>query len=193
VYRTPIKKIPKTSKTSEYRAASLRADGPSLPHGLDVWASGRRVLNVEWDDQGSVAAVVLRPGSWEADLIRMSEGKGGRRAALRSKAVPTLLPVVDGRQGSSPIQVIGSKIDEPRLPAGWEIRDDEMSTGCPVVGWEGVSDRTTVRIQLHYTKGRFSYRLARMLPLVFTPDQARAFAARLAFLADASERAPVAE
>jgi hypothetical protein len=148
-------------------------------------------MNVEWDDQGSVAAVVLRPGSWEADLIRMSEGNSERRAALRSEAVPSLSPVGGGKQGSSRIQVIGSKIDEPRLPAGWEIRDDEMSTGYPVVGWDGVSDRTTVRIQLHYTKGRFSYRLARILPLVFTPDQARAFAARLAFLADASEHSPV--
>jgi hypothetical protein len=73
------------------------------------------------------------------------------------------------------------------LLEGKEIKDGGMATGYPVFGWEGARDRTGVCIQFHYTTGRFSLRSARMLPLVFTPDEARSLAARLVSLADASE------
>ncbi len=45
-----------------------------LPHGLDVWAPNK-VLNIEWDDKGTVALASLRGGSWEAELIKLSEAE----------------------------------------------------------------------------------------------------------------------
>jgi hypothetical protein len=88
VHRTPVQKLPKTSKQLKYRAASLRGDGPNLPYGLEVWTSKGKVLNVEWNDQGAVAVILRRPGSWEADLTEAAKGKSddlGPLPALRSE------------------------------------------------------------------------------------------------------------
>jgi hypothetical protein len=47
----------------------LPAGVPSrnLQYGLDIW-SGRKVLNIEWSDDGEVKVVSYRPGQWEREV-----------------------------------------------------------------------------------------------------------------------------
>jgi hypothetical protein len=53
----------------KFRAAVLGLSAPaSLPYGLDLW-SPKKVLCIEWNDQGTVALVSLRRGEWEAELM----------------------------------------------------------------------------------------------------------------------------
>jgi hypothetical protein len=67
-YRTPFQRISHVSDAFKYKAAQLRQNVPSnLPYGLDIWAP-KKVLNMEWDEQGNVALVSFRPGEWEAQL-----------------------------------------------------------------------------------------------------------------------------
>jgi len=39
-----------------------------LPYGLDIWAP-KKVMNIEWSDQGELAIVSFRRGAWEDELI----------------------------------------------------------------------------------------------------------------------------
>jgi hypothetical protein len=72
-YRTPFQQMPQAANAVKYRAAQHSLTVPrSLPYGLDVWAN-KKVLNVEWDDQGNVALVSLRPGAWEAELTALAD------------------------------------------------------------------------------------------------------------------------
>jgi hypothetical protein len=74
-YRTPFQGMPQAADALKYRAAQHDLTVPqNLPYGLDVWAN-KKVLNIEWDDQGNVALVSLRPGAWEAELTALAEPK----------------------------------------------------------------------------------------------------------------------
>jgi hypothetical protein len=67
-YRTPFQRLPDANNQLKYMAAQLGRRAPqNLPYGLDIWAP-KKVLNVEWDDQGNVVLVSFRPGEWEAEL-----------------------------------------------------------------------------------------------------------------------------
>ena len=75
LYHTPIQRIPQVDDALKYRAAQLGLKMPkNLPYGLDVWAP-KKVMNIEWDDQGNVALVSLRPGAWESQLMNLAKGK----------------------------------------------------------------------------------------------------------------------
>ena len=41
---------------------------PMLQYGLDIWAP-KKVMNIEWSDQGELAIVSFRRGAWEDELI----------------------------------------------------------------------------------------------------------------------------
>jgi hypothetical protein len=72
-YRTPFQQIPQAGEALKYRAAQLGLKTPkNLPYGLDVWAP-KKVMNIEWDDQGNVALVSLRPGAWETELTNLAK------------------------------------------------------------------------------------------------------------------------
>lgn len=70
-YRSPFQRIFQLDEQVKYRAAQLGMALP-LPYGLDVWAPNK-VLNMEWDDRGSVALTTLRAGSWETELISLTK------------------------------------------------------------------------------------------------------------------------
>jgi hypothetical protein len=101
-YRTPFQKLPEESDLTKYHIARLGAQ-LNLPYGLDVWAP-KKVLNIEWDDQGSVALIALRSGAWEADLISAASEKGGTAMTTMSGGAPVLtlryaqFAVYDGRE-----------------------------------------------------------------------------------------------
>jgi hypothetical protein len=40
-----------------------------LPYGLDIWHAHKKVLNVEWDDQGGFEVLSNKPGEWEYALL----------------------------------------------------------------------------------------------------------------------------
>jgi hypothetical protein len=68
-YRTPFQRLPVVRDKLKFIAAKIGAPPPqSLPYGLDLWAP-KKVLNVEWDDQGNVALIGFRRGEWEEELI----------------------------------------------------------------------------------------------------------------------------
>jgi hypothetical protein len=72
-YRTPFQRLPEAPEQMKYFAA--QHGKPSLeswPYGLDVWAP-KKVMCIEWDDQGNVLLVSLRHGEWEAELIEAGE------------------------------------------------------------------------------------------------------------------------
>jgi hypothetical protein len=65
--------LPDDNEYLKYRAAQLGMSARrNLPYGLDIWAP-KKVLNIEWDDQGNVVLVSLWAGDWEAELIAAAE------------------------------------------------------------------------------------------------------------------------
>ena len=64
--------------------------GRTMLYDLDVCAPNK-VLNIEWDAQGNVVLVSLRPGAWEAELIALAksvaDGRDETVAGLRAKAI----------------------------------------------------------------------------------------------------------
>jgi hypothetical protein len=40
----------------------------NLPYGLDIWFAHKKVLNVEWNDEGLIKIISYRPGEWEDQL-----------------------------------------------------------------------------------------------------------------------------
>jgi hypothetical protein len=42
--------------------------GKNLPYGLDIWFARKKVLNVEWNDEGLIQIMSYRPGAWEDQL-----------------------------------------------------------------------------------------------------------------------------
>ena len=72
-FRTPFQPLPKPSNAAKHDAGVMGK--PLLPHSLDVsWPN--KVLNIEWDDAGSVHVVGFRPGEWEGKLAALAAHKG---------------------------------------------------------------------------------------------------------------------
>lgn len=61
--RTPFQRLPRETERTKYMRA-LEGERTSLPYGLEVWAP-KRVLDVEWDDAGTVELIGYDPGEWE--------------------------------------------------------------------------------------------------------------------------------
>jgi hypothetical protein len=40
----------------------------NLPYGLDVWVSKKKVMNIEWADDGRVELISFKPGDWQQRL-----------------------------------------------------------------------------------------------------------------------------
>jgi len=51
-YRTPFQRLPAESDVLRYQRA-LVGGKENLPYGLDIWQARKKVLNVEWSDDGS--------------------------------------------------------------------------------------------------------------------------------------------
>jgi 2-polyprenyl-6-methoxyphenol hydroxylase-like FAD-dependent oxidoreductase len=74
-YRTPFQQVPQADDALRYRAAQLGLTVPqNLPYGLDVYTT-KKVLNIEWDDNGNVVLVSLHPGAWETELITLAKSE----------------------------------------------------------------------------------------------------------------------
>jgi hypothetical protein len=57
--------------TASYeQAISRQRAKPVLPWALDVWR-GRKVLSLQWDDDGRVEVVSFIRGPWEAEALAM--------------------------------------------------------------------------------------------------------------------------
>ena len=69
IYRTPFQPITSDQSRQKYLGALYRIPlRKNLSYGLDIWAP-KKVLNIEWSEQGKVELVSFRPGEWEAQLI----------------------------------------------------------------------------------------------------------------------------
>src|SRR5215211_8779327 len=68
--RTPFQRLPEMDDYTKYMAALLGGK-TNLPYGLDVWAP-KKVLNIEWSDDGAVNLVSFKRGEWEALLTALS-------------------------------------------------------------------------------------------------------------------------
>ena len=74
-YRTPFQPLPPLSQFMRYQIARLGGK-ESLPYGLDIWFAHKKVLNVEWNDEGLIEIISYRPGEWEDQLSPFSKGDG---------------------------------------------------------------------------------------------------------------------
>ena len=65
-YRTPFQKLPPPKLADSYETAAVRQSfRGSLGYGIDIWADGRKVMNVQWQhDEMHVGG--FKPGDWEA-------------------------------------------------------------------------------------------------------------------------------
>jgi hypothetical protein len=68
MHRTPFQRLGETPDYAKY-LATLYGSGRNynLPYALDVWC-GKKVLNIEWADDGRVELVSYKPGDWERGL-----------------------------------------------------------------------------------------------------------------------------
>ncbi len=66
-YRTPFQRLPAEDETTWYECAFISGKA-NLPYGLEAWHSDKKVLNIEWDDEGGVEVLSYRPGEWELIL-----------------------------------------------------------------------------------------------------------------------------
>jgi hypothetical protein len=64
--RTPFQRPPPVPEAMKYWAA-MTGRHVDLPYGLDVWFP-KKVLNVEWADDGRAVIVCFRRGEWERRL-----------------------------------------------------------------------------------------------------------------------------
>jgi hypothetical protein len=72
LHRTPFQRMPQPDDLLKYRAAQISLIVPqNLLYGLDLWAA-KKVLNIEWDDKGSVVLISLHHGAWETELITLA-------------------------------------------------------------------------------------------------------------------------
>jgi hypothetical protein len=69
-YRTPFQRLPQLSHKTRYYLALLGGPEP-LPYGIDLWHRRKKVLGIEWDEEGLVALVSFVPGDWEAQLEQL--------------------------------------------------------------------------------------------------------------------------
>ncbi len=73
-HRTPFLKLPPVPETVKYLAAQTEKRPGNLGYGLDIWdRSGvGKVLNIEWDDSGTIELVSFRRGDWEKKVLSWS-------------------------------------------------------------------------------------------------------------------------
>jgi hypothetical protein len=66
-YRTPLEMAPTETESTRYLRALLGGK-PKFAFGLDIWATQKKVLNVEWNDEDAIQIITYRPGNWERAL-----------------------------------------------------------------------------------------------------------------------------
>ena len=75
IYTTPFQKLPGRGPAPEfakYLAAQAGKQPPGhLPYGLDIFAA-RKVLNIEWSNDGRVDVICYKPGAWEQRLLKLA-------------------------------------------------------------------------------------------------------------------------
>jgi hypothetical protein len=69
--RTPFQRLSEPPASVRYVAALSGQDASNLPCGLDVWCP-KKVLNIEWADDGRVLVVSLKRGDWEQRLSALA-------------------------------------------------------------------------------------------------------------------------
>jgi len=75
-HRIPFQRLPELHARLKHVADRDGLIMPeNLPYGLDVWALKEKVLDIEWDDSGSVELVTLRRGPWETGLIAAAKNQ----------------------------------------------------------------------------------------------------------------------
>lgn len=73
LHRTPFQRLPPVPDQLKHEIARFEG-GMNLGYGLDIWDQGnRKVLNVEWNDDGALKLVSFRRGPWEAKLLALRE------------------------------------------------------------------------------------------------------------------------
>ena len=66
MHHTPFQKMfPETDQAKYMKAMGFKIN---LPYGLDIWHDRKKVLNVEWSDDGALEVISYRPGEWERAL-----------------------------------------------------------------------------------------------------------------------------
>jgi hypothetical protein len=83
-YRTPFQKLSKDhpdSDDAKYQLSllkQLRGRPVNLPYGLDIHAASvsRKVMDIEWDENGHVEVVSFHRGEWEKDLLSKCPERG---------------------------------------------------------------------------------------------------------------------
>jgi hypothetical protein len=71
-YRTPFQPLTPLAELLRYQRR-LVGGKENLPYGLDIWYARKKVLNVEWTDEGAIEIISYEPGEWE----RAFEGASG--------------------------------------------------------------------------------------------------------------------
>ena len=66
-YRTPFQRLLAESDLLRYQRA-LVGGKENLPYGLYIWHAHKKVLNVEWSDDGALEVISYHPGEWEQTL-----------------------------------------------------------------------------------------------------------------------------
>lgn len=57
---------------AKYAAALHGLEFPEvLPYGLDIWR-GKKVMSLEWADDGRARVISFKRGPWEADLLELA-------------------------------------------------------------------------------------------------------------------------
>jgi hypothetical protein len=71
LYTTPFQRLPRDFTDREkYIAASNNIRLPTAAAFLlDVWADGRKVLSLAWDDGAPIDIVSYHRGDWESELL----------------------------------------------------------------------------------------------------------------------------
>lgn len=70
-YRAPLQKLSSGTEKLRY-LGTLVGNKATLPYGLNVWLEGKKVLNLEWDEDGAVELISYKYGDWE--ILLASEG-----------------------------------------------------------------------------------------------------------------------
>jgi hypothetical protein len=70
--RTPFQRSPEL-KTKYYLA--LLGGPETLPFGLDVWHRQRKLLEIEWGENGRIAVVSFTSGDWELERSWLEVGR----------------------------------------------------------------------------------------------------------------------
>jgi hypothetical protein len=73
IHRTPFTELPDNLNRDYQYAVLLQERGRpvNLPYGLDVCLSGCKVMNLEWDNDGSPDLVSFAKGDWDGQLLDM--------------------------------------------------------------------------------------------------------------------------